>query len=193
MIDHKNYSIYLASRSPRRRKLLQQIGLEFESFAVELFEEFHEGEKPEEMVLRLAEEKMDLALKEKNDGIIITADTIVYLDGRVLGKPSDREEAYKYLSLLSGRTHTVFTSFIINNCITGRKNSHVESTEVVFQELSEKEIYDYIDTGSPMDKAGGYGIQDEYGAVFIKRIDGCFYNVMGLPISALYQSLKEIV
>ena len=184
---------YLASKSPRRRILLKQLGITFSSFAVELDEEILDGEHPVECVTRLAREKMAKAKVEVNDGIIITADTIVVLGKEVIGKPSDENEAINYLNLLSGKTHTVYTGFSVTNSITDKEITEYEKTEVEFRNLDDIEIRNYVKGGSPMDKAGAYGIQDDFGAVFVKRINGCYYNVVGLPLTKLYQVLRNIL
>ena len=192
MID-STIPIYLASQSPRRRKLLQQINLTFKSFSVDVKEEIFDSETPIETVKRLASTKMNAALEKKKKGIIITADTIVVLDKKILGKPKNRKDAENILGMLSGKTHYVYTGFIIYNTLNGKKVVDYERTSVTFHKLDTKEIKDYVKTGSPMDKAGAYGIQDDFGAVFVKKINGCYYNVMGLPISKVYKSLKSVL
>lgn len=185
--------IYLASQSPRRRKLLKQLGLKFKSFYVDLHEEVFDGEHPIQTVKRLAVHKSEEARKKITKGILITADTIVVLNKKVIGKPRDKKEAEKILKKLSGKTHTVYTGFAIFNSETNQLISDYERTSVTFRKLSSNEIKDYIASGSPMDKAGAYGIQDDFGAVFVKKINGCYYNVVGLPLSKLYDRLTEIV
>ncbi|MDQ7816828.1 MAG: Maf family protein [Melioribacteraceae bacterium] len=188
-----NFNIYLASKSPRRRKLLKQLGLKFKSFSVDLDEEILDGEHPVQTVRRLALHKAELALKKIKKGIVITADTIVVQNREIIGKPKNRKDAFAILSKLSNKTHEVYTGFVIVNTITGKRIVSHEKTFVTFKKLSYREIIDYIRTGSPMDKAGAYGIQDDFGAVFVKRIDGCYYNVVGLPLPKLYKSLLEIL
>lgn len=185
--------IYLASKSPRRRKLLKQLGIKFKAFSLDLDEEILDGEHPIQTVKRLAEHKSQHAVKKIKKGIVITADTIVVLDHEIIGKPKNKKEAFRILSKLSGRTHEVYTGFVLLNTVSRQKIIGYEKTFVTFKSLSKKEIDDYIKTGSPMDKAGAYGIQDDFGAVFVKRIDGCYYNVVGLPIAKLYKSLMEIL
>lgn len=184
--------IYLASKSPRRRKLLKQLGVSFKAFSVDLHEEVLDGEHPVETVKRLALHKMDEALKKIEKGIIITADTIVVLKNEVIGKPKNKRDAEKILKKLSGKTHTVYTGFAIHNSMKKKTVVNYEKTFVTFRELTNKEINDYIDSGSPMDKAGAYGIQDDFGAVFVSKINGCYYNVVGLPLSKLYSSLNQL-
>ncbi len=184
---------YLASKSPRRRKLLRQLGINFKSFSVELNEEIIDGEHPVECVKRLTKEKLDKAKIRANDGIIITADTIVVLGKQVIGKPKNTNEAVKYLKMLSGKTHIVYTGFSVFNSITQKEITEFEKTEVKFRQLSENEIKNYVNGGSPMDKAGAYGIQDDFGAVFVEKINGCYYNVVGLPLTKLYQVILKIL
>lgn len=188
-----NLQIYLASKSPRRRKLLKQLGISFKSFSVDIDEEVLDGEHPIKTVRRLALHKSELASLKVKEGIVITADTIVVLNNEIIGKPKDEKDAYKILSKLSGKTHFVFTGFVVKNLMNGKSIVDYERTKVTFKKLIPKEIYDYIKTGSPMDKAGAYGIQDDFGAVFVKKIDGCYYNVVGLPLAKLYRSLTEIL
>ena len=184
--------VYLASRSPRRRKLLKQIGIKFNSFSVKLHEEFVDGEDPLACVKRLASEKMEIAKSKVKLGIIITADTIVVLDNKVIGKPRNKNEAIKFLSMLSGRTHIVYTGICVVNTETNKKIIEIEKTKVEFRKIEKDEIKDYVAGGSPMDKAGAYGIQDDFGAVFVKKINGCYYNVVGLPLTKLYKALRKI-
>lgn len=183
--------IYLASKSPRRRKLLKQLGIKFKAFTVNSPEDFLDGEHPVQCVKRIALEKMQLAKHRVNGSIIITADTIVVLNHKVIGKPVTRTDAIKILSQLSGKVHTVYTGFCVLNQRTGKMIIDHEKTEVEFRKLMKDEIIDYVDGGSPMDKAGAYGIQDDFGAVFVKRINGCYYNVVGLPLTKLYKALRE--
>ena len=188
-----NLPIYLASKSPRRRKLLKQINLNFKSFTVDMEEKIKPGEKPSVSVKRLSKEKLEIARQKVNHGIIITADTIVVLNRKVIGKPKDKEEAKRFLKKLSGKVHTVYTGFSIYNSGNKMLLTDYEKTFVEFRKLTAKEIDDYIKSGSPMDKAGAYGIQDDFGAVFIKKINGCYYNVVGLPLTKVYQTLIKII
>ncbi|MGD8306787.1 MAG: Maf family protein [Ignavibacteria bacterium] len=184
--------IYLASKSPRRRKLLKQLNLEFKCFSVDINEVIKKNEKPYLSVKRLSKEKMDKARQLVDQGIIITADTIVVLNGKQIGKPKNKADAKRILRKLSGKVHTVYTGFSIYNTIRDKSITDYEKTLVEFRNLSDKEIDDYIKTGSPLDKAGAYGIQDDFGAVFIKKITGCYYNVVGLPLTKVYQSLLKM-
>ena len=184
--------IFLASKSPRRRKLLKQLGLKFKSFSVEMDEIIRPYEKPSGTVLRLSREKLNLAREKIKNGIIITADTIVVLNKKVLGKPVNKKDAFRILKMLSDKTHIVYTGYSIFNSINKKTISEYEKTKVTFRKLTDLEILEYIEEGSPMDKAGAYGIQDDFGAVFIKKIDGCYYNVVGLPLAKLYHALLRI-
>jgi septum formation protein len=184
--------VFLASKSPRRRRLLKQLGIKFKSFSVNSSEDLTDGEHPVACVKRLALEKLQKAERRVNNGIIITADTIVVLEGKVIGKPTSKADAVKILSLLSGKVHTVYTGFCVLNQKTNVLVTDYERTEVEFRPLKKDEIVDYVDGGSPMDKAGAYGIQDDFGAVFVSRINGCYYNVVGLPLTKLYNALRKV-
>lgn len=185
--------IYLASKSPRRRKLLKQLNLKFKSFGIDMDESIHKNEKPFKAVTRLSKEKLNLAKTKIKTGIIITADTIVVLNKTILGKPVNKKDAFRILKYLSGKTHVVYTAYSIYNSINNKTITEYEKTEVTFHELSDEEINDYIAGGSPMDKAGAYGIQDDFGAVFIKKINGCYYNVVGLPLAKFYHAFLRIL
>lgn len=188
-----NIPVILASKSPRRKKLLKQLGIKFKSISTDINEEILDAEHPVETVKRLAKDKMTAALKKIKVGIIITADTIVVLDKEIIGKPNNEFEAKQILRKLSGKTHKVYTGFMIKNSVTGNEELNYEITDVTFNSLTDEMINDYIKTGSPMDKAGAYGIQDDFGAVFIKKINGCYYNVVGLPLSKFYFSLLKVI
>ncbi len=192
MIETK-LPIILASKSPRRRKLLEQINLKFKTLHVDVDEQVRDNEKPASIVKRLSKEKLEGAKQKVKDGIIITADTIVVIDGHVVGKPRDEKDAEKILKKLSGKTHLVYTGFTIYNSETKQVITDYEKTSVTFRKLDKREILDYINSGSPMDKAGAYGIQDDFGAVFVSGIKGDYYNVVGLPLTKVYQSLLKVV
>lgn len=176
--------IILASQSPRRKELLERMGIkDFETISPNVDERAFHGLPPEELVRRLSAEKAAaVAGKVGEDAIVIAADTVVALEGAVLGKPADELDAFKMLSALSGVRHQVYTGVTV--CRGGEKQTAHEVTDVTFRELSEREIEDYISTGEPMDKAGAYGIQG-YGALLIQGISGDYYNVMGLPVCRL--------
>jgi len=183
--------LILASRSPRRIALLRQIGLDPEVVPSSIPEVFDEALSPAENVVQLATRKAAEVGKDVADGLIIGADTIVVVNGRVLGKPETPRDAVSMLELLSGRTHTVFTGVAVLEQPSDTLVAEVEATDVTFRKLPRAEIEAYVEGGSPLDKAGAYGIQDDYGAVFVTRIDGCFYNVVGLPLSRLYGMLQR--
>ena len=183
--------LILASRSPRRRHLLEQIGLTVRVVPCDIPEEFDSLLSPAENAATLSLQKARCVAPSVQEGIVIGADTIVVVDGQMLGKPSDRDDAVQMLQLLSGRTHTVATGFALLDRPSDRFVTAVELTDVTFRRLPRREIEEYVDGGSPMDKAGAYGIQDDYGAVFVTRIEGCFYNVVGLPLSKFYTTLED--
>jgi septum formation protein len=186
-------TIYLASKSPRRQKLLRQLSLDFKIINVEIDEIIIKKELHPNAVKRLSLEKLLKAKELVLKGIIITADTIVVLDNKVIGKPKDKKDAERILKKLSGRTHIVYTGFCVYNSKKDITITDYEKTFVTFRKLSLQEIRDYINTGSPMDKAGAYGIQDDFGAVFIEKINGCYYNVVGLPLTKLYKTLLKVI
>lgn len=183
--------LILASRSPRRIALLRQIGLDPEVMPSSIPEVFDAALAPAENVVQLAARKAAEVGKDVAHGLIIGADTIVVVNGRVLGKPETPRDAVSMLELLSGRTHTVFTGVAVLEQPSHTLLAEVEETDVTFRKLPRAEIEAYVEGGSPLDKAGAYGIQDDYGAVFVTRIDGCFYNVVGLPLSRLYGMLQR--
>lgn len=191
--------IVLASASPRRRELLEQIGMEFEVIPSDI-EEKVESRVPCEMVMELSGMKaMDifekLPLEKRTSVIVAGADTVVAFKERIMGKPSDRKNAEEMLSLLQGKTHQVYTGVTLvwqkEKEEPPSKLSFYEKTEVSMYPMSMQEIGRYVDTGEPMDKAGAYGIQGKC-AAFIKEICGDYYNVVGLPIGRLYQEIKKI-
>lgn len=177
--------IILASGSPRRRELLGNLGLKFDIMVDNSDEKFFAGEHPKDTVMRLALQKaQNVADKIEDAAIVIGADTVVSIDGKILGKPKDEEEAGLMLKQLSGRKHTVYTGVAAVNNATGFKVNEFEATDVKFRELSEDEINSYVKSGEPMDKAGAYGIQN-LGALLVEGIDGDYFNVVGLPICRL--------
>lgn len=183
--------IILASASPRRQTLFHQIGFDFEVRQSSIEEVFDKTKTPEENVIRLAEAKVLDIAKEIDDAFIIGADTIVVLNGEMMGKPVDDRDAFRMLNKLSGREHKVFTGFAIVDKPSNKIVSNVEITSVKFRDLEDEEILEYVKSKSPADKAGAYGIQDDYGAVFVERINGCFYNVVGFPLAKFYITLQK--
>lgn len=180
--------LILASASPRRKELMELLRVPFEIKTKDVPEDFDADLTPSEVVEFLAEKKAEAVFNENQEDVVIGSDTVVAIDDEILGKPSSREEAIEMLTKLSGRTHQVFTGVsIISEDIS--VTFHNE-TEVVFWELSQKEIESYVDTKEPMDKAGAYGIQG-YGATLVKEIVGDYYSVMGLPISSVNRVLES--
>lgn len=183
--------LILASASPRRAELLQKIGVSFEVIPSKVREVIVQPTDPLEYVLKIAEEKAKYVAKMVKEGVVLGADTIVILDKTVLGKPKGDEGAFQILKSLEGRWHEVVTALFLIRVPEGRKVSGWEVTRVKFRPLFPEEIEAYIKTGEPFDKAGGYGIQG-YGALLVERIEGCFYNVMGLPLVKLIKLLKGL-
>lgn len=185
--------LILASASPRRKVLLEQIDLSFTVKPSSIKERFSPKETPAHNAKRIALEKARSVAQSVRKGIVVGADTIVVLDGIILGKPINFTDARRMLRLLSGREHIVYTGFALVDAKSGKSISDVVRTKVQFRKLTEKEIRRYASSGSPMDKAGAYGIQDDYGAVFVEKVDGCFYNVVGFPLSRFYTVLKTFL
>ncbi len=184
--------IILASASPRRQELIGRLIPDFKVMTDDSPEEVIMGERPEETVKRLAKQKAENVAKEiTDDAVVIAADTMVALDGQVLGKPCDEKEAYNMLKMLSGNTHQVYTGVAVIDTKSGRIINEYETTGVKFRTLLDDEIKAYIKSGEPMDKAGAYGIQ-ELGALFIQGIEGDYFNVVGLPLCRLGRILKEM-
>ncbi|MBO5165502.1 MAG: septum formation protein Maf [Lachnospiraceae bacterium] len=205
--------VILASASPRRKELLKQIGIEFE-VCVSTCEEKITKTIPAEVVCELSAQKaLDVWQKVKVDSkvavsdatgqqnvadkqspIVIGADTVVAYDGKILGKPADKEDAVRMLSMLSGNTHEVYTGVTFCYAESGTEKVHTfyERTAVTFYPMSWEEIVNYVASGDPMDKAGAYGIQGSF-AAYVKGIEGDYNNVVGLPIGRLYQEIKELL
>lgn len=185
--------ILLASASPRRKEILQKAGVRF-SVSVSQEEETITKSAPDEVVEELAGKKAYAVLKQnQEEGIlVIGADTVVSLDGEILGKPKDEEEAVSVLMRLQGRTHEVYTGVAVLRMENGEIKEHVfsECTKVEFYPVSRKEIEDYVATREPMDKAGSYGIQGAFSA-YVKGIRGDYYNVVGLPVGRLFWEMKK--
>ena len=179
--------VILASASPRRRELLTLIGLPHEVRPADIDETYLAGEKPREHALRLAREKA--ARITDKDAVVIGSDTIVVVDGDVLGKPANEADASRMLRRLSGRAHTVITAVAV--AWKGRVAADAESVEVTFHPLSDEQIRGYIATREPMDKAGAYGIQG-FGATIVARVDGDYFAVMGLPLQRMVLLMREL-
>jgi septum formation protein len=187
--------LILASASPRRAEILRNAGFEFEVHPAHVNETRFSGEGAEDYVRRLADAKARIAAgqaaRNHARAIIIGADTAVVVAGELLGKPSGIEDAKRMLRLLSGRTHDVLTGVSVLRVPEGPSALHVETTRVTFLELSNHDIEDYIATGEPFDKAGAYGIQ-RIGGKFVPRIEGCYFNVMGLPLSRVVSLIRAL-
>ena len=193
MLENLNkYRIVLASNSPRRKELLSGLGIRYEVKTLpDIDESYPEGLDGMEIPAFIARSKADAYRSVMQaDELIITADTIVWLDGKVMGKPRDAEEARKMLRALSGQTHQVITGVCLTTPVY--QKAFATMTDVTFATLSEEEIAYYVDCYSPMDKAGSYGIQEWIGFIGVESISGSYFNVMGLPIQRLYTELKKL-
>ena len=184
------YKFVLASKSPRRQELLKGIVPEFDIMLRDTAESYPDTLQGAQIVEHLAKLKASAFEGELAENqLLITADTIVWIDNQVLGKPKDRAVAIEMLHQLSGRKHTVYTGVCLKT--TQKERVFSAATDVYFRQLSDDEIAYYVDTYKPFDKAGSYGIQEWIGYVGIERIDGSYFNVMGLPVQRLYQELKK--
>lgn len=181
--------VILASQSPRRRELLAQIGITHEVRPADVDETVWPGEEPVPHSERLARDKAHTLALLHPEAVVIGSDTIVVIDGAILGKPASRDDAIAMLERLSGREHTVYTSVAVAH--EGRTLSGVEAVQVQFRTLTRAQIAAYVDTGEPMDKAGAYGIQG-YGATLVERISGDYFAVMGLPLGRLVGLIREL-
>jgi len=189
----KQYRILLASKSPRRRELLTDMGLEFEILTTDVEESFDPSLSPAEVVQYLSKLKLstiDMSRYPANT-IFIACDTIVVVDGKIIGKPKDSEEALSMLRQLSGHTHAVLSGLTV--ATPARMLTDYRTTDVTFAELPDGELRYYVEHYRPLDKAGAYGVQEWIGCVGIKSITGSFYNVMGLPTRLLWEMLAKII
>jgi septum formation protein len=187
--------LILASSSPRRAEVLRNAGFVFQVCPADVDETRQPKEAAEDYVRRVAKAKAHTVAERARvageRAIVIAADTIVLAEGQILGKPKDADDARRMLRLFSGKTHEVLTALCVINIATGKEALHVEKTRVQFLKMSEEEIESYIQTGEPFDKAGAYGIQGIAGR-FATRIEGSYFNVLGLPLSRLWTTLKEL-
>lgn len=181
--------ILLASKSPRRQELLKGLGISFEIVVVNCDETYPNHLKNEKITDFISETKAKSYSELKKNEILITADTLVALGDKILGKPKDEAHAFEMIKSLSQNTHQVYTSVSIKS--TDQLITISDKTEVSFDFISDDEIYYYIENYKPMDKAGAYGIQDWLGFAKVSKINGCYYNVMGLPLNKLYHTLKD--
>lgn len=182
--------IILASASPRRRRLMKQIGLAFQVIPGNADEDEIVSQDPLVNIQAIALRKARDVADNMEDAIVIGADTQVIMDEEILGKPVDKADAARMLAKLNGRTHKVITGVALVNTATGFAETWVETTLVTFRMLSDDEISEYVDTGEPMGKAGAYGIQGR-AAAFVERIEGCYFNVVGLPLAKLVENLRK--
>ena len=183
----RNSKLILASASPRRAELLRNAGIAFSAQATDVPERRRRGESPGKFAERLAREKARAIRARRPRSLVLGADTIVVIGDRVLGKPRDRRDARRMLRLLSGRTHRVTTAVCLAG--PGVEDARSETTRVTMRKLSEKEIRDYVASGEPTDKAGAYAIQG-LASRFVSRIEGCYFNVVGLPVPLVYRMLR---
>ena len=183
--------LILGSASPRRKRILEGLGLEFTIDVPDVDETAFDGEKPVEHVRRLAWLKAATVAGRYDEGTVIAADTIVVVDGELLGKPRDPAQAVEMLLRLRGRWHEVYTGVAAMRCSDGASAGGVEGTDVFIRFLNEDEIAAYVAGGEPLDKAGSYAIQD-CGAALVEQVRGCFYNVVGLPVVRLCDVLKQL-
>jgi septum formation protein len=189
ILRNMNTPIILASKSPRRKDLLRQVGLDFRVDPAEVDERVLPNEVPEGYAVRVALEKARLTASRTGSGIVIAADTIVVIDDEILGKPEDAQHAERMLKRLSGKAHRVITGLVVMDAATERTLTRTSITRVWFRRLTPQEIASYIATGEPLDKAGAYGIQ-ELGALLVDKIEGCYFNVVGLPLALLGELLR---
>lgn len=182
--------IILASKSPRRQELLRQMDVDFRIVLKEVDESYPEGLSPTEIALYIAEKKALAFDEEAGDEIVLTADTIVEIDGKILGKPEDEAHAVEMLQMLSGKVHRVVTGVCL--IYKGQINKFYDVSEVFFRKLTNDEIKTYVAKYKPLDKAGAYGIQEWVGITAIERIQGSYTNVVGLPTEKVYQQLKKM-
>ncbi len=183
--------LILASASPRRADLLAQAGIPFEVIVPLVSEKVEGYASPEERVHLVAEKKVIDVAGNLRNGFVVAADTVVYVGGRMLGKPVDRREAFEMLRFLAGRQHEVLTGLVICDAATQRRENGVEKTFVWMKNLTDRQISAYVATGEPLDKAGAYGIQGK-AALFIEKIYGCYSNVVGLPLGLLFDLMTHL-
>jgi septum formation protein len=185
-------SIILASGSPRRKELLERLNIDFDIIVSDLDEDSIEQSKPDDFVEKLAYEKAkSVSMLINKDSLVIGCDTVVVYNNEILGKPKNNEQAISFLKKLSGSNHQVYSGIAIIDTKSNNKYLSHEITDVYMKELSNDEIAYYIQTGEPFDKAGAYGIQG-IGSLFIEKISGDYYNVMGLPLNKLYKGFNEL-
>ena len=187
------YNFILASQSPRRQYLLNELGLLYTILSHEIDEVYPDSLKRGEIALYLSSLKADAFSKDElgDDSILITADTIVWMDDRCIGKPENEDDAIRMLTKLSGRRHSVYTGVCLQSA--GKRRLFEVRTDVYFRLLLPEEIEHYVKEFKPLDKAGAYGIQEWIGIIGVSRIDGCYFNVMGLPVQRLYEEIGVFI
>ncbi len=184
--------IILASGSPRRKSLLEQMGITFDVIPSSIQEDLSRRLNPQKFVEYYADEKAKNVSRKNPNSLVIGADTVVVFNDSILGKPSTVDEAFSMLSLLSGNTHSVFTGVSLQWLQKSISHTFHSKTDVTIKIISKEEIEFYIENHAPFDKAGSYGIQDWF-SVCVKKINGCYFNVMGLPLNKLYTELKNVI
>ena len=182
--------IILASASPRRKELLETAGAEFEIIVADVDESVPEGTKPGDAAVMTAEKKAVAVAENHKDSIVIGADTIVVAEGKILGKPADKDDAYRMLTMLSGVEHKVITGVCL--ACGDKKITFAQESKVKFYDLTADEINAYVETGEPMDKAGAYGIQGR-GCVLVEKIEGDYFNIVGLPVARVMKELNKLM
>lgn len=184
-------NLILASASPRRAELLRQVDISFTITRPDLEEKPDLQKDPQEIALALAEDKARFVAQKLERGIVLAADTLVVYQGQLMGKPEDNKDARRMLRLLSGSRHVVITGLVLLDAASGLILKDFSTTTVWMKMLSDQEIEDYVEGGEPLDKAGAYGIQGK-AALFVDRIEGCYFNVVGLPLSLLYDMIQKM-
>lgn len=182
--------IILASKSPRRQELLRLMDIDFRVVLKEVDESYPDGLSPAEIALYIAQQKAEAFDEDITNEVVLTADTIVAIDGLILGKPESTEHAVEMLQRLSGKVHEVYTGVCLLH--KHKYNKFYDRSEVFFRKLTDQEIRSYVDEYQPMDKAGSYGIQQRIGLIGIERINGSYTNVVGLPTEKVYQQLMQL-
>ncbi len=190
-IRQKKQKIILASTSPRRHGLAQQMGLEFEIAASRYEEDMGLDLPPEKLAMTLAYGKAKDVAQKRKTGIVIGIDTFIVFNNKKIGKPKTKEEAYRYLKSFSGKAVKVYSGIALIDCRAGKEIKDHEISEVKFKRMTDSEIHSYIATGEPLDKAGAFAIQG-LGSIFIEKVNGCYANIVGFPINNIYKNLRKL-
>ncbi len=183
-------TLILASKSPRRREILQQLGIPFVTCNIDIDEAAHYRKRVRSSVLNISRKKAEVAASRFSRGLVVGVDTVVYFNERILGKPENAEQARAYIKMLRGNRHQVFSGITVRDVYRAVARSSCSTSSVQFMRMNDEEIGRYVQEGEWVDKAGGYAIQGQ-AAFFIRRIEGSYYNIMGLPVEELYTLLKE--